>query len=91
MDPVGEWRADFRIASLTSAVVNIARSVWGKRGIKMSNPIDFMPEWDKVDDEIKEPERQSVEEMKRIMLSTALAHNKRIERMERLKTRKRKR
>lgn len=81
LDPIGGWRSDFRIASLISIIVNIARSVWGKEGIKMSVPLDFMPEWDK---EIElETKQQTVEEMKQILLSIASRQNKEVERKKR--------
>lgn len=69
MEPIGEWRADFRIATLISAVTNIARSVWAKKGVEMTSPTDFMPKWD--EEPKAEPVRQSVEEMKQIIYAIA--------------------
>jgi len=71
LDPIGEWRADFRTASLISQVVNIARIIWGKRGVEMTAPLDYMPEWDKE----TEYKKQSVEEMKQILLGIAGTQN----------------
>jgi hypothetical protein len=67
MDPIGEWRDDFRMAFLASLIVNSARAIHGKKGTKMSTPADFMPKWDK--DAVKEVKTQSAEEMKQILLS----------------------
>jgi len=72
LDPIGEWRADFRTASLISQVVNIARTIWGKRSVEMTAPLDYMPEWDRSEEE---PKRQSVEEMKQILLGIAGTQN----------------
>lgn len=51
MEPIGEWRADFRTALFISAVTNIARTIWGKKDAPMSIPLEFMPEWDKEEDD----------------------------------------
>jgi hypothetical protein len=47
LDPVGEWRADFRHASLLSFLFNMAQSVWGGEKKRRSAPRDFFPEWGK--------------------------------------------
>jgi len=69
LEPIGEWRADFRTATLISAVVNLAKSIWGKEGGKMTSPTDFMPKWD--EEPKAEPVKQSVEEMKQIIYAIA--------------------
>lgn len=69
LEPIGEWRADFRTATLISAITNLARSRWCEKGVKMTGPADFMPEWDL--ETKSEPVKQSVEEMKQIMYAIA--------------------
>ena len=78
LDPVGEWRADFRIAMLSSLVLNIALK-WaaGRKSVKLSEITDFMPKWDGVG--FKETKVQSVDEMKRILLEIAKTQNKKVE------------
>jgi hypothetical protein len=46
LDPIGKWREDFRLAYLCSMVTNLVISVHGKKGTKMTSPIDFMLDWD---------------------------------------------
>lgn len=65
IDPIGTWREDFRMAYICSVISNLAISIHGKRGAKGRTAIDFMPEWDKVE---TEPVKQSVEEMKAVLL-----------------------
>ena len=61
---------EYSIANLCSVIVNIARSAWGKKNAKMTSPIDFMPCWDIEEaKKIKVPKKQSIEEMKQILLS----------------------
>lgn len=84
LDPIGEWRADFRTASLISKIVNIAQAIWGEEGVEMTVPLDFMPEWDK-EDSIEPKKQQTVEEMKQVMLSMAGRQNRKIKRKKRLK------
>lgn len=65
LDPIGTWRDDYRLAFVCALLSNLTLSVYGKRGTKMTLPTDFMLEWDL---EKKEPKKQSVEEMKKILL-----------------------
>ena len=77
LDPVGEWRDDFRMAFLASLITNLGIQIHGKQGTKLTEFTDFMPEWDI--DARNEPKRQSVEDMKQMLLSFAQSHNKRLE------------
>lgn len=88
LDPIGEWRADFRTASLISKVVNIAQAIWGKKGVEMTAPINFMPEWDKDEEEIIEPKRQSIGEMKQILLGMTGIQNRKVTKKRKIKPRK---
>ena len=47
LEPIGEWRADYRIGILCSLISQIAIAVFGKKESGSSNisPIDFMPDW----------------------------------------------
>ena len=66
LDPVGEWRADFRMAELASVITNIAIK-WGagKKKVKLAELMDFMPQWDVKAG--KDPKRQSMEEMRQAL------------------------
>lgn len=70
LEPIGEWRGDFRIAILCSVIVNLAGAAWGRKGKhKIATPADFMPDWGR---RVIEPEvEQSVEEMKQVVKSIA--------------------
>jgi hypothetical protein len=75
IDPIGEWRGDFRGAKLEALIINIVQALFPKKGSKpkIFNPIEFMPNWN---GEVKESERQSVEEMKKVLLELASLQNK---------------
>lgn len=66
IDPIGQWRSDFRMANLASVITNIARSLYSKQGTKMSTPLDFMPMWEK--EQEKPKKKQTIEDMKSFML-----------------------
>lgn len=83
LEPIGEGRADFRMAYTVSAITNIARAIWGKKGSVMSSPDDFMPKWGEEAEEQEttvrslgvhgwvEKRKQTVDEMKQIVYSIA--------------------
>ena len=74
VDPIGSWREDFRMAFTAAVLTNLTIAVNGKKGAKLSSPIDFMPKWDS--DGVKEIKRQTPEEMKEILTAIAKDHNK---------------
>lgn len=79
LDPVGTWRDDFRMAYLASLIQNIVLSLYPKKGVKpqLTTPTDFMPIWDEELRKIKStPKKQSVEEMKSLLLALAKSQNK---------------
>jgi hypothetical protein len=76
LDPIGTWRDDFRMAYLAAQMTNLTIAVHGKKGAKQVSTIDFMPNWD--EEKIIEPKKQSVEEMKSIILGIANAQNKKM-------------
>jgi hypothetical protein len=69
-------REDFRLAYLSAVVTNLAISIHGKHGTKLSTPMEFMLDWD-LDGE-GATQTQSAEEMKSILLALADSHNKTI-------------
>jgi len=69
LDPVGEWRGDFRMAYLSSIVTNLVISVYGKKGTKTKVPLDFMPDWGKDKEEVVR--KQSMEEQREILYAIA--------------------
>jgi len=80
LDPIGEWREDFRFAQLMSLLVNIVSRIFAKKGqtIKDVSPMDFMPDWVGVatNENVSAQKVQSVEEMKSILLGIAKVQNK---------------
>ena len=77
LDPIGKWRDDFRGAKLEALIINIVQALFPKKGTKAKtfNPIDFMPNWS---GEEKKPEKQSIEEMKKVLLELAASQNKKV-------------
>ena len=72
---MGEERGDLRMAIFCSHVTNIARTVWGKKGVEMTTPKDFLPNFDKDDPALK-PKEQSVDEQKTILQLIASVFSK---------------
>lgn len=68
LEPVGEYRRDYRIAALTAMVYNIANSFGSKTRKKLAKPKDFMP-W--LESENVETPQQSVEDMKKVVQGIA--------------------
>lgn len=79
IDPIGTWRDDFRMAKLAALMQNLVILTHSPKGEqpKLKVPYDEMPDW--TGDKAKEIEKkQSVEEMKSILLSIASTQNKKI-------------
>lgn len=68
IDPIGEWRADYRTSYIAWMVTNLFIQAYGKKGAQGAKFEDFILMWG---DNGKEEKTQSVEEMKAIL--TALA------------------
>ena len=84
LDPIGEWRADFRMAYLCTIVTNIARAIHGEKGAKMTVPLDFMPEWDKGDsDDTTVLRKQTPEQMRQILVAITKEYKKKPEKKKR--------
>jgi len=89
IDPVGTWREDYRVAHLISTITNIARTIWHdkeKGELKLTDPKEFMPQFQKKGTKPKVEKYQSMEQMKETMLAVARAQNKKMERMKNLRT-----
>jgi hypothetical protein len=70
LEPIGEQRADYRMAVICSTVTNLAGYINSKKGQwKPVKPQDFMPKWDSEGN----PEKQSVEDMKEFMMGMVRA------------------
>lgn len=85
IDPVGEWRNDFKFSYMASIISNLMIQAYGKKGSEMTKINDFLLQWDK---EEEEPKKQSVEEMKRVLLGLAASQNKKTEQSPPVKRRK---
>lgn len=59
--------------------MNLAIKIYGKKGSsqKELSPIDFMPKWDEIDEE-KKPKKQSVKQMKEVLMQIADKQNKKV-------------
>lgn len=65
------------MAFLSSLITNIATRVHGKKGAKMTELMDFMPDWGKEESSIKvETGQQTVEQQKRILEMIASSFKK---------------
>jgi hypothetical protein len=73
LDPVGVWRNDFGYALLCSVITNLVIGVHGKKGTKLAEPKDFLPQWG--NEEVKEIEGQTVQQMKDYMMQFAKTYN----------------
>ena len=79
IDPIGTWRDDFRFAKLESLIINIVQQLYAKKGStpKITTPLDCMTDWSG-EGKFQEPKKQSVEDMKSILLGIANVQNKKI-------------
>jgi len=67
LDPIGEWRADFRMAELATVISNIALHLnAGKKQVKPIEIDQFMPQWDVRAP--KDPKKQSLADMRQALL-----------------------
>ena len=72
LDPIGEWRDDYRWATLFAQLTNLITWAHAKKPTKHT-ALDFMPNWT---GEEQEPVKQSVEQIKEALLAFAKTHNK---------------
>lgn len=71
LDPMGDWREDYRLAFLCSLMMNIAIKQGGQKGAKLTEPLDFMLVWD--EEKKQGSTEQSPEEI--LAIFTAMASN----------------
>lgn len=50
IDPIGEWRNDFRFADFEALIINTVRMLYAEKGkiVDLVTAKDLMPEWGKV-------------------------------------------
>ena len=80
IDPIGKWRDDYQFAQLESLLVNIITHLFHdpKKGKPVdTTPLDFMVDWTG-EGKYSEPKKQSVEQMKQVMMDIATNQNKRV-------------
>ena len=75
LDPVGEFRADYRLAHLSALIVNIVNSMNNTkaRKPKLITASEMMIEWGIDSNEEPEIKQQSIEEMKKAIQKIAKA------------------
>jgi len=73
-------------------ITNITRTLYPKKGEepKMTIPLDFMPDWEGLDEDKPEVVGQSVEEQKRILFGIAGNQRRKIRKDQSLEGRRRK-
>lgn len=76
LEPIGEWRDDYRLAYLSSLLTNIAISQSGRKNAKMTDPEKFLLTWGEYRFKDEKIRIQSVEEMKTALLGIAKVFGK---------------
>jgi len=82
INPIGTKRIDYLFAAMCSVITNNIKAgvaaFGGKKSKKpkMTRPEDFLPMWDAGNKEQREPKKQSVEQMKRILMGIASSQNR---------------
>jgi len=73
LDPIGKWRDELGFASLSSLIANIVKQLYPEKGRKpkLTTPMDFMMKWGEVEEQKPEPKKQSVEDMRQILMGIA--------------------
>ncbi|MCK9525927.1 MAG: DUF4035 domain-containing protein [Limnochordia bacterium] len=89
LEPIGDERFDLLVAGISSVVSNIARQLYGEKGVRMTTAADFLPEWDiytarekiaKKKKEQRDKPVQSLDEMKEIFKSIVKQSSNRMSR-----------
>lgn len=88
LDPIGSWRADFNMAKIASIMSNLVAAIYREKDSEpeWSTPKDYMPIWDPEEakaNEASKIKRQSIEEMREVLLNFAAEHNAKIDAAER--------
>lgn len=83
LEPIGQWRADYRLGVLCALIVDIVQRLFARRGAtpRRVSPIDYMPDWSGdlremiraggEDDSNNAGRAESVEDMKRLFEAIA--------------------
>lgn len=78
LEPVGrlEERMEYMFGMVCAVITNNIAAIFGKKGSNQTTvtPADFIPKWGVFPEEVKK-EKQTVEEMKQILLSMAKVQN----------------
>jgi len=81
LEPIGrmEFRMEYMLGTVCAVLVNTVASIFSKKGSNNTKvvPADFMPQWGVFENEVfnKEKPKQSMEEMKQLLLSMAKVQN----------------
>lgn len=85
LDPIGEWRDDFRFAKLEARIINIVREIYKEKGKEpeMILPIDLMPDWTEDKDKVQKQvtKKQTVDQHRDILMSLAKSQNKKMDKV----------
>jgi hypothetical protein len=81
IDPIGSWREDYKMAYLTSTVLNIAVQLYGKEGARLQNPVEIMKNFpwlmDPSDPQPKQASgKQTIEQIKNVMMDLVRMGNR---------------
>lgn len=91
IDPIGEWRADYRMAYLAALYMNVKIQQGTPRNEKpkLQVPSDHMPPYGMTEEEIAESriKKQSLEELKAGLLEWARVHNESVRQKKKIRTR----
>ena len=80
LEPIGEERIELYFASLCSLISNVSIRALGKKGTKLTSPLDFVFKWDAETEETQvvpdsgpsvEVRGQTQEEQKKVLLQIA--------------------
>jgi hypothetical protein len=85
LEPIGEYRDDYRFSYMASLITNLAIRINGKSGAKLTSIKDFIFDWD-ADNTTKGT--QSMEEMKNVLQSIASFGNNTKDKKDRLEARR---
>ena len=88
IDPIGEWRHDYRMAELISTISDFVYALYHKKGTepRKTNWTEFMPAWCglKIPKINTGQKKQTVEEMKSMLQFFAKQQNARMDKLDAL-------
>lgn len=77
IEPIGEHRQDYRIATLCSVITNLFLAE--TKNPKYTSTEDYLFHWDVKGYKLKPKKKQTMKDMKNIMLAIAKDHNRKFE------------